>query len=138
MPFILNFRMRLLPVLLALTAVLSAQPKRFTANKVKDSTSPSINRHGQAFGPNPSDVRPPGLSKTPPNLTFRWLPSDDKKSAIVEFISTNKALLAPIEAAANALGIKVFDPKIHGKSEIENEFKRQRKDFDAAKFGRGH
>ena len=44
-------------------------------------------------------------------LTFTWLPSDDKKSAIVEFISADKATLAPIRAAANAPWRETLRPK---------------------------
>lgn len=98
--------MRLLPLLVALTAMLSAQPKTihhqqggrlhftvpfFGTGKLSDPIRPMI-------------TPATGLSKTPPKLSFSWLPSDDKKSVIVEFISTDKATLAPIRAAANAPG----------------------------------
>ena len=80
----------------------------------------------------------PGNSKTPPKLSYSYHLSDDKKTALVEFISRDKASLNAIRLAVLAPGVKVFDPKKNSKAEIEAEFKRLKKDFDPATFGRGH
>ncbi len=80
---------------------------------------------------------PPSNSKTPPKLSYTYQLSDDKKTALVEFISRDKASLSAIRLATNAPGVKVLDPKTNSKAEIETEFKRLKKDFDPSKFGRG-
>ena len=89
--------------------------------------------------PHPPHVRtPPSHLKTVPKLSYSYVLSDDKKTALVEFISRDKTALTPIRASANAPGVKIFDPKKNSKSEIEAEFKKLKKDFDPSQFGRGH
>ena len=80
---------------------------------------------------------PNAAVKTPPKLSFTYHFSDDKKTALVEFISRDKVSLNAIRLSANAPGVKVFDPKKNSKAEIEAEFKKLKKDFDSTTFGRG-
>ena len=86
------------------------------------------------FVPPPSNV---AASRTPPLLHFTYHLSDDKKFALVEFISRDKATLNAIRAGATTANVKIFDPKKNSKTEIESEFKRLKKDFDGSNFGRG-
>ena len=86
--------------------------------------------------PHPANVYPSNL-KTTPKLSYTYHLSDDRKTALVEFISRDKASLNAIRLATTAPGVKVFDPKVNSKEQVEAEFKRLKKDFDPSKFGRG-
>ena len=65
---------------------------------------------------------PPSNSETPPKLNFTYLLPDDKQTALVEYISRDKASLKAIRQAANAPGVKDFEPKKNSKADIEIEF----------------
>ena len=88
------------------------------------------------FAPPPSNSRT--APRTAPKLSYSYHLSDDKKTALVEFISRDKATLNAIRASSSAPGVKVLDPKKNSKAEIEAEFKRLKKDFDPSRFGMGH
>ena len=132
--------MRFFYLVLLLSPSLSAQPKQILRPQ-GDRVYAAVPLIGSGTWNDP--IRPmyvpaPNNSKAPPKLSFTYQLSDDKKTALVEFISRDKASLNAIRLAAAAPGVKVFDPKVHGKSEIETEFKRLKKDFDPSQFGRGH
>ena len=132
--------MRLIYVFILLTSLISAQPKQIVhpqGDRVY-ATVPLIGSGKWNDPVRPMFVPSPNAAlKTPPKLSFTYHLSDDKKTALVEFISRDKASLNAIRQAANAPGVKIFEPKKNSKAEIESEFKRLKKDFDPSMFGRG-
>jgi hypothetical protein len=132
--------MRLSYLLIFLSFILPAQPKQILRPQ-GDRLYATVPLIGSGKWNDP--IRPmftpaPSNSKTPPKLSYTYQLSDDRKTALVEFISRDKPTLNAIRAAATAPGVKVFDPKIHSKGDVEAEFKRLKKDFDPSRFGRGH
>jgi hypothetical protein len=65
-------------------------------------------------------------------LGFIWVPSDDGKSAIVEYVAANKTALQQIYGDKK---LKIFEKGKNGKDEIEAEMKRYRKNFSLNEFG---
>ena len=65
-------------------------------------------------------------------LTFSFVPSDDGKYALVEYVGRDSAALAPI---LNDKSLKVFVKGKDPKADIEKQFKQYKKDFDLEKFG---
>lgn len=65
-------------------------------------------------------------------ISFYQQLTDDKKSAIVEFVAFDRAALAPI---LNDKSLKVFEKGKNLKSEVEFEMKKVKKDFDSTNFG---
>jgi hypothetical protein len=65
-------------------------------------------------------------------LGFTWLPSDDGKSAIVEFVASNKNALQPIYADAT---LTVFEKGKDPKGNIEGFMQKYRKSFTLDSFG---
>ena len=67
-------------------------------------------------------------------LAYTWHPSDDGKSAIVEFVAKDRSAFAPILASKDAR-VQTFERDKHGKDEMESAIKKVKKDFDPTKFG---
>jgi hypothetical protein len=66
-------------------------------------------------------------------IAFSWQPSDDGKSAIVEFVARDRAAFAQILADPQLTG-KVFERGKAARADIERELKKHRKDLDLDKF----
>lgn len=66
---------------------------------------------------------------------FTWVPADDGRRAIVEFVAQDRAALAPLLRDSRVL--KVFQRGKHKRGDIELELKKFRKDFDLDAFGGG-
>jgi hypothetical protein len=79
------------------------------------------------FAPLPSEPsNPEGIQ------SFEWLPSDDGKYAVVEFVAFDRKALQPILTDARV--VKAFEKGKVKKTDAESELKVYRKDFtfDAA------
>ncbi len=74
----------------------------------------------------------PSVSNRADILGFTWVPSDDGKSAIVEYVAANKAALQQIYGDKN---LNIFEKGKNGKDEIEAEMKKYRKKFSLNEFG---
>ncbi len=66
-------------------------------------------------------------------IAYSYQLSDDGKSALVEFVSTNRAGLRPI-LESKLPGVKAFERGRHSTAEIEAVFRAKKKDFDFSKF----
>jgi hypothetical protein len=76
----------------------------------------------------------PGPTNRAGILGFSFLPSDDGRLALVEFVARDRAALAHIVNDRRP-DIKVFERGRHSLAEVEAEFKRLRKNFDFRHFG---
>ncbi len=67
---------------------------------------------------------------------FTWVPSDDGKFAIVQFVARDKASLRGIldDAKVPASNVKAFTPSADQKQDIETALKQYKKDIDISKF----
>jgi hypothetical protein len=65
-------------------------------------------------------------------LAFSRLPSDDGKSALVEFVARDRAALLPILSDKQ---LKAFEKGKDKKDDVEKELKKYRKDFDLSLLG---
>ena len=74
----------------------------------------------------------PGTPSQSPILGYTWVPSDDGKFALTEIVMRDRAGFKGILAAP---GLKVFIKGVNARADIEGEFKKYKKDFDATKFG---
>jgi hypothetical protein len=61
------------------------------------------------------------------------VPSDDGKFALTEIVMRDRGAFPGIIAALP--GIKAFIKGLNTRQDIETEFKKYKKDFDATKFG---
>ena len=79
----------------------------------------------------------PVIDRTPASRTgiisYSYQMSDDGKSALVEFVSVDRAGLREI-LESKAAGVTVFERGKHDKATIEAAFKGKKKDFDFEKF----
>jgi hypothetical protein len=66
-------------------------------------------------------------------LSYRWMASDDGKSAIVEVGARNRSELKRMLDDKDLEG-KVFMPWKHKKDDVEKALKKWRKDFDIESF----
>jgi hypothetical protein len=71
----------------------------------------------------------PLANEMPGILSFSFHPSDDGKSAIVEFVAVSRKALDPI-LKANRPDVKVFIRGQHRKEEIEAEIRRHKANLD--------
>ena len=76
----------------------------------------------------------PAPRSTTDILAYSWQLSDDGKSAIVEFVASNRAAFAEILNSKDPK-VKVFERDKKSKAETESEIKKEKKDFDPTKFG---
>lgn len=67
-------------------------------------------------------------------LAYTWHPSDDGKSAIVEFVARDRSAFAEILSSKDAR-VQTFERSKNGKAEMEAAIKKEKKDFDPTKFG---
>ncbi len=65
-------------------------------------------------------------------IAFFYEPTDDGRSAIVEFVARNRSAFQPL---FNDRTIQVYEKGRTGKAAIEAAVKQLRKDFDLEKFG---
>lgn len=125
---------RLIAGLLALAAVLCAQRRvdpRYTYNRVI-CVVPLVGK-GTAADPKRPEYAPWPASQDPNGIiAFYFVPTDDGKSAVVEFVARNRAALQPI---LNDRSVKLFEKGRASKSDIESALKLFRKDFDLDKYG---
>ena len=66
-------------------------------------------------------------------ISFTAVPTDDGKSAIVEFVSMDRAGLREI-LESKAAGVQVFERGRQPQQAIDAAFKGRRRDFDFSKF----
>jgi hypothetical protein len=66
-------------------------------------------------------------------ISYSYQVSDDGKSALVEFVSTNREGLREI-LESRATGVQVFEQGRTSKTEVETVFKARKRDFDFSKF----
>ncbi len=65
-------------------------------------------------------------------LAFTWEPADDGKNAIVEFVLSDPAALPELAQQARS---QKFDKGNSRKEDVENEFRKHKKDFSLDHFG---
>jgi hypothetical protein len=91
----------------------------------------------------PADPRRPEFAPLPARGTsapdsgivaFTFLPSDDGKSALVEFVARDQAAFRPILDAKRS-DVRVFQKGKAKRADIEAEFRKLRKNFDLDNFG---
>jgi hypothetical protein len=78
------------------------------------------------YAPLPGAAEPDGI------VAFYFEPTDDGKSAVVEFVGRNRDAFRAILADRS---ITVFEKGRVPAAQIETAIRRVRKDFDVAKFG---
>jgi hypothetical protein len=66
-------------------------------------------------------------------ISYSYVPSDDGKSALVEFVSADREGLREI-LESKAPGVTAFERGRAGKAEIEASFKLKKRDFDLDKM----
>jgi hypothetical protein len=66
-------------------------------------------------------------------ISYSYVPSDDGKSALVEFVSADREGLREI-LESKAPGVMAFERGRTGKAEIEASFKSKKRDFDLDKM----
>jgi hypothetical protein len=120
---------------LLLAATLSAQPNRVDPRNsytrvvcvvplVGSGTSADPKR--PQYAPWPASTDQNGI------IAFYFEPTDDGKSAVVEFVARNRKAFQPI---FDNKSVTVFEKGRAARSDIETALKRVRKDFDLDKFG---
>jgi hypothetical protein len=72
-------------------------------------------------------------TEPPPILSYTMQLSDDRRSALVEFVGLNPKALAFI-AESKAPGVKAFERGKTTKAEVEAEFKKAKKNFTIEKL----
>ena len=86
----------------------------------------------------PADPKRPQYAPWPPSndpngiIGFTYVPSDDGRFAIVEFVARNRAAFQKL---LNDKSIQVFEKGRVSKANLEGPLKHHRKDFDLNKFG---
>ena len=125
---------RLLIGLLLLASLAAAQRRvdpRNTYNRVI-AVVPLVGQ-GTAADPKRPQYAPWPASQDPNGIiAFFFVPTDDGKSAVVEFVARNRAALLPV---LNDKSVKVFEKGRSSRNEIEPVLKQFRKDFDLDKYG---
>ena len=85
----------------------------------------------------PCDPRRPALPKDA-GMAFRYVPSDDGATAIVELSGVNALQRQKMETELRKDSrVKVFRPSTHKKVDVEKEIRLLKKDFDIDSFGKG-
>ena len=127
-------RQRLLLGLLVLASVVCAQRRvdpKFRYNRV-------IAVVPLAGKGTPADPKRPAYAPWPPSkdpngiIGFTYLPSDDGRFAIVEFVARNRTAFQKL---FDDKTIVLFEKGRAAKGAIEAALKQHRKDFDLNKFG---
>jgi hypothetical protein len=127
---------RLVCGLLVLAAVVCAQRRvdpKFRYNRVI-AVVPFVGGKGTPADPKRPQYVPWPPSTKDPNgiLGFTYVPSDDGRFAIVEFVARNRAAFQNL---FNDKTIQVFEEGLLTKADLEVALKQYRKDFDLNKFG---
>ena len=78
------------------------------------------------YAPWPASQDPNGI------IAFYFVPSDDGKSAVTEFVARNRTALLPI---LNDKSVTSFEKGRAAKSSIESAMQQYRKDFSLDKYG---
>ena len=105
--------------------------QRFTGNRVI-CVVPLVGK-GTAADPKRPEYAPWPVSPDPNGIiAFSFVPTDDGKSAIAEFVARNRTALLPI---LNDKSVTSFEKGRVSKSAIESALKQFRKDFDLDKYG---
>lgn len=125
---------RLLVALLALASVVCAQRQvdpKFTYSRVI-CVVPFVGQ-GTAADPKRPEYAPWPASTDPSGIIgFSFLPSDDGKSAVVEFVALHRAAF---QALFNDKSITVFEKGLVSKATIEAAIQPHRKSFNLDTFG---
>ena len=125
---------RLLVALLALASVVCAQRQvdaKFTYSRVI-CVVPFVGQ-GTAADPKRPEYAPWPASTNPAGIiAFSFLPSDDGKSAVVEFVALHRAAF---QALFNDSSITVFEKGVVSKATIEAAVQQYRKNFNLDTFG---
>ena len=125
---------RLLVALLALASVVCAQRQvdpKFTYSRVI-CVVPLVGQ-GTAADPKRPEYAPWPASTDPAGIVgFTFLPSDDGKSAVVEFVAFHRAAF---QALFNDKSITVFEKGVASKAAIETAIQQHRKNFSLDTFG---
>jgi hypothetical protein len=125
---------RLIVGLLSFVCLLSAQRRvdpRNTYNRIMAVVP--ITGKGIAADPKRPEYAPWPASQDPNGIIgFYWIPTDDGKSAIVEFVARNRAAFSPL---FNDKSIQVYEKGRVTREIIEAAMKAFRKDFDYEKNG---
>jgi hypothetical protein len=89
------------------------------------------------FAPNMGDPMKPvntgAATPAPGILAFQYQLSDDGNYALVEFVGADRKALAEILNSTD-VRVKVFERAKAKKQDIENEFKKYKKDFSLDKY----
>src|SRR5437016_2489806 len=125
---------RLLFGLLALSLVVSAQRRVDPKNSyVRVIGIVSLIGKGTADDPKRPQYAPWPASPDPNGIIgFFFQPTDDGKSAVVEFVARRRSAF---QTLLNDKTIKLFEEGTQTKASIEAAVKPYRKDFDLTKFG---
>jgi|ERR1700678_1381428 hypothetical protein len=78
------------------------------------------------YAPWPASQDPQGI------IAFYFEPTDDGKSAVVEFIAQNRAALLPL---LNDKSIQAFEKGVSSQATVEAVIQQVRKDFSLETFG---
>jgi hypothetical protein len=93
----------------------------------------SLRRTGTAVDPKRPEYAPWPASTNPAGIIgFSFLPSDDGKSAIAEFVALHRAAF---QALFNDKSITVFEKGVASKATIEAAIQQHRKNFNLDTFG---
>jgi hypothetical protein len=84
---------------------------------------------GRGTGDDP--VRP--AVRVPAGVSWRWIPSDDGRLAIVEVWAPSARMLAPLRADSRP-GVQVFERGRDSRDDVEREIRKIRKDFSLEGF----
>lgn len=77
------------------------------------------------FAPVPARKGPPPREGI---LAFSWVPSDDGKFALVEFVARERSAFQGL-LGANRPDVRAFQRGRNSRAEIETEFRKHKKDF---------
>lgn len=67
-------------------------------------------------------------------IAFSWVPSDDGKRALVEFVARDREAFAPILSNRRPDVVR-FEKGRSTREEVEQEFRKHKKDFNLSQFG---
>jgi hypothetical protein len=84
---------------------------------------------GRGTGDDP--VRP--ALHLPAGVSWRWIPSDDGRLAIVEVSAPSARMLAPLRGDARP-EVRLFERGRDSREDVEREIRRIRKDFTLERF----
>jgi hypothetical protein len=84
------------------------------------------------FAPAPNAIDTVGRTGV---IAYTYVPSDDGKFALAEFVLRDRKQFQPLLSAASAANVKTFIKGVNTRADIETAFKQYKKDFDSSKFG---